>query len=179
MALVWLCCGDWLASVKNKMLPQEEIGTKLMTGCPSSLFFPEIKRLEMLFLVLVVTSMSSYPQHHNLFGLWQELDPSFNKTLAPAHATGEISACLKCLAALGQNNVWSAIAQKQCPVSVRQAEGFPQPLCTHRSSPTNILGPHCTPGGTKCLGAGSEEAALFALLLWWSTLKSVPPKAQR
>lgn len=87
------------------MLLQEEIGINLMKGCPSSLYCPGIKRLEMFFLIFVVTSMSSYPQHHNLFGVWQELDPSLDKTLAPAHASGDISTCLKCLAALGQNNV--------------------------------------------------------------------------
>lgn len=90
MALVWLCCANWLALIKNKMLPQEEIGTNLMKGCPSNLFCPGMKRLEMLFLVLTVTSVSSYPQHCNLFGVQQELDP--DKTLAPAHASGEISA---------------------------------------------------------------------------------------
>lgn len=94
-----------MASVKNKMSRQEEIGINLMKGCPSSLFCPGIRRLEMLFLVLVVTSMSSYLQHRNLLGVWQELDPSLDKTLAPAHTSGEISACLKHLAALGQNNM--------------------------------------------------------------------------
>lgn len=63
----------------------------------------------MLLLVLIVTSMSSYP--HNLYEMWQELDPSLDKNLA--HVSGEISACLKRLAAPGQNNVWSATAQKQ------------------------------------------------------------------
>lgn len=105
-AEVWLWYGSavqtgWLLT-KNKMSPQE-IGTTPMKHSPSSLYCPGIKGLEMLFLVLRVTSMSSYP--HNLFEMWQELDPSLDKNLTPAHASAEISARLKHLAAPGQNNV--------------------------------------------------------------------------
>lgn len=93
----------------------------------------------MLFLVLMVSSMSSYP--HNLFEMWQELDPSLDKNLAPEHGSGEISACLKRLAAPGQNKCVISNCTEAIPVPVFQAESFPQPLCTHHISPTNFLAP--------------------------------------
>jgi len=142
------------------MSPQEEVGTDVMEDCPSSPFCPGTKRLEVLFLVLVVTFKSSYPQYHNLFGVYQELDPSFDKTLAPAHESGEISACLKRLAALGQKNVWSAIARKKSPLCLCQAEGFPQPLCTHKYSCSLLYSQrHRKPWGGEV-----REPLCFALL---------------
>lgn len=174
-ALVWLCCADWLASDKNKMSPQE-IGTTLMKYSPSSLYCSGIKGLEMLFLVFMVTSVRSCP--HNLSEMWQELDPSLAKNLAPAHESGEISACLKLVAAPGQNNVWSATAQKQSLCLYFRQRAFLSLFAHITSLPQIFLLPAELPAAYKALEQGLRGLFCFALLPQWSVMKSVFPRAR-
>lgn len=69
-AEVWLWYGcavqtGWLLTKIRCLLKKL---AQLMKYCPSSLYCPGIKGLEMLFLVLVVTSVNSHPR--NLFEVW-------------------------------------------------------------------------------------------------------------
>lgn len=115
------------------------------------LFWPRVKRLEILLLALVGSQ-----KYHSLGGWW-ELGPLPDETHAPEYARGEIATRLKCLITMVSDQQ-SHRSNPQVCVSGRGLSSAPQypSQLSHKHSC-----PHCTADGTESHGGGSKEAALL------------------